>query len=290
MAGVLCCGAKQLTYQNPRVMGILNVTPDSFSDGGRLYSVRDGVDLSAVLAHADAAIEQGADILDVGGESTRPGAQSVSVEGELARVIPVVEALAGRATIVSVDTRHWQVAEAAVAAGADMINDVSGGRDPRMLQTIAASNVGYVLMHMQGEPQTMQKAPHYHDVVAEVRGFLDTQVHACVAAGISADRIAIDPGFGFGKSQAHNLCLLAGLSALADLGCPIVAGLSRKSLLGAITGRAVDERLASSVAAAMLAVGEGAAIVRVHDVGATVDALKVMHAVRDAQAEGGGQQ
>jgi len=254
-------------------MGIVNVTPDSFSDGGHLDSA------DAAVAHAQRLLAEGADMLDIGGESTRPGAAPVSVEMELARVMPVIERMASCGRPISIDTRKPDVMRRAVAAGAALINDVAALRAPGALETAAASDAAVCLMHMQGEPRTMQLSPTYRDVVDEVRAFLRERIAACRAAGIAADRIAIDPGFGFGKTLEHNLTLLAHLRALAALDAPIVAGLSRKGSLGALTGRPVDERVSASVAAALAAVARGAAIVRVHDVAATVDALKVWQAV-----------
>lgn len=256
-------------------MGILNVTPDSFSDGGAFF------DPAIALDHARAMVAAGADLIDVGGESTRPGAAPVCVEDELARVIPVIEALAAELPVpISVDTSKPEVMAAAVRAGAGMINDVGALGAPGALEAARDLGVPVCLMHMRGEPRTMQVAPHYGDVVGEVRDFLAQRSAACVAAGISPERLVIDPGFGFGKTLDHNLALLARLGELRDLGLPILVGLSRKSMLGAITGRAVGERLPASLAAALLAVERGASILRVHDVASTVDVLKVQEAVR----------
>ena len=263
-------------------MGVLNITPDSFSDGGQFYAGGSGPDLAQIVDRAHCFIEQGAAIIDIGGESTRPGAETVSIDVELARVIPVIEALAQADTIISVDTRHAAVAAAAIEAGAHMINDVTAGRDAGMLETVAGSDVGYVCMHMQGDPQTMQQAPSYQDVVAEVRRYLAERVAACQKAGIGLGRLAVDPGFGFGKTLSHNLALLKNLPRLQIGPCPLVVGLSRKTMLGTITGKGVRERLPASIAAAVIAVEKGAHIVRVHDVAATVDALKLAVAVRDA--------
>jgi dihydropteroate synthase len=221
----------------------------------------------------------GADIIDIGGESTRPGAAPVRVDVELERVVPLVEALAGEGFLVSVDTQKPDVMRAALAAGAVMVNDVRALREPDAMSVVAAGHAAVCLMHMQGEPRTMQAEPRYGDVVGEVRDFLVDRARHCEAAGISSDRIVIDPGFGFGKSQAHNLQLLRSLGTLAATGYPVLAGLSRKSMLGGIAGRDVNERAAASVAAALAAVARGAAIVRVHDVRETVDALKVWHAI-----------
>jgi len=272
----LCCGRRTLDLTRTRVMGILNVTPDSFSDGGD-FATRE-----AALRHARRMVAEGADLIDVGGESTRPGAPPVSVAEELARVIPVIEALADELAVpVSVDTSKPEVMRAAVAAGAGLINDVSALRRPGALAAAAALRVPICLMHMQGEPGTMQQDPTYGDVVAEVAAFLAGRLAACEAAGIPRERLLVDPGFGFGKTLAHNLALLRGLPRLALLGVPVLAGLSRKSMIGALLGGVpVGERLHGSVAAAVLAVERGAAIVRVHDVGPTVQALRIVAAVR----------
>jgi dihydropteroate synthase len=267
------CGPHSFDLTRPLVMGILNVTPDSFSDGGRY------LDPARALDHALRMREDGADLIDVGGESTRPGASPVSEGDEIARVIPVVATLAAAGAAVSVDTRKAGVMRAAIDAGAAMINDVGALTGPGTMEMCARSDVGVCLMHMQGEPATMQVAPAYRDIVGEVRTFLAARAEACVAAGIGRDRIAIDPGFGFGKTLAHNLALLRALGAFAAVGFPVLVGLSRKSALGEITGRGTDERLGASLAAALAAVARGAAIVRVHDVRETVDALKVWDAV-----------
>ncbi len=256
-------------------MGVVNVTPDSFSDGGRFS------DAAGAVAHALRLIDEGAAIVDIGGESTRPGASAVSIDEELARVIPVIEQLRARVAVpISVDSRHAQVMRAALGAGADMVNDVEALQAPEALQILAGSGAGMCLMHMQGAPRSMQQAPHYTDVVTEVRDFLAARVAACRAAGIDEERIAIDPGIGFGKTRDHNLRILSKLQALAVLGRPIVIGVSRKSTIGAITGRPVAERLAGSIALATLAAAHGAAIIRAHDVAATVDALKIVSAMR----------
>ena len=262
-----------LDLVRPCVMGILNVTPDSFSDGGQFD------DPARALAHARQMLADGAAVIDVGGESTRPGAAPVSERVELDRVIPMVLALARDGALVSVDTSKPAVMRAAVAAGAAMINDVFALQAPGALETAAASDAAVCLMHMQGEPRSMQADPHYADVVGDVAAFLADRARRCEAAGIGRDRIAVDPGFGFGKTVAHNVQLLRGLRSIAALGFPVVAGLSRKSTLGALTGRAEGERMPASVAAALLSVDRGAAIVRVHDVRATVDALEVWCAV-----------
>ena len=276
-AAVLRCGRHAVDLGQTRVMGIVNVTPDSFSDGGRFR------DAAAAIAFARKLRDDGAAIIDVGGESTRPGAAPVTEADELARVLPVVEALAGDGAVVSVDTMKPGVMRAAIAAGASMINDVRALQDDGALAAVASGGVAVCLMHMQGEPRSMQAAPGYDDVVAEVAAFLRERARACEDAGIAPDRIAVDPGFGFGKSVAHNLALLRELRTLAGLGYPVVAGLSRKSTLGALTGRPPGERLAASVAAALTAAANGAAIVRVHDVRETVDALCVWSAAQASQ-------
>lgn len=270
----LHCRERSLILDRPRIMGIVNVTPDSFADGGRLGE--------AAIAHALRLAEEGADILDVGGESTRPGATPVALDEELRRVIPVIEALATRTQLpISIDTRKPQVMRAAIAAGAGLINDVSALRADGALDAAAETGAAVCLMHMQGEPGTMQAAPHYEDVCAEVQRFLADRILACQFAGIDKKRIVVDPGFGFGKTRAHNLELLARLESLKVLECPILAGLSRKRTIGELTGREDPaQRVHGSVAAALLAVQRGAAIVRVHDVAATRDALAVWEAVR----------
>ncbi len=267
------CGRFTYDLARPLVMGILNVTPDSFSDGGRF------VDLDIALAHARQMRDDGADLIDIGGESSRPGASPVTEREELRRVMPLVEALAADGMAIAVDTRKPAVMRAAVAAGAVMINDIGALTAPGAIEACTHGDVGICLMHMQREPRTMQMAPEYRDPVDDVRTFLVARARACEAAGIARERIAIDPGFGFGKTLAHNLALLRSIGAFAAMGYPVVAGLSRKSSLGAITGRSVDERMPASLAAALAAVARGAAIVRAHDVRATVDALKVWHAV-----------
>jgi dihydropteroate synthase len=266
-----------LDLAQPKVMGVLNVTPDSFSDGGRYAG------LDAAVARAERLVEEGAAIVDVGGESTRPGASPVSAEEEIRRVVPVIERLTSRIAVpVSVDTSKPEVMRAAVDAGAQMINDVRALRVPGALAAAAASGVAVCLMHMQGEPDSMQAAPSYEDVIADVRSFLDARVAACLSAGIPRERICIDPGIGFGKLLEHNLALLAGLTGIGEPSLPIVVGVSRKSLVGIITGRPPAERLAGSVAFAALAVVRGASIVRAHDVAATVDAVKVAAALLGA--------
>jgi dihydropteroate synthase len=254
----------------PRVMGIVNVTPDSFSDGGRFADER------GAIAHCERLVADGAEILDIGGESTRPGARTPSLEEELARVLPVLRHAVSLGVPVSVDTSRPQVITAALDLGVDIVNDVRALQRPGALQAVAAhGSAGVCLMHMQGEPGTMQAAPHYDDPVLEVVAFLAHRRDAALVAGIGFDRIALDPGIGFGKTVQHNLALLTRQRELVSLGSPLLVGWSRKSTLGKVTGRPVDGRVAASVAAALLAVERGARIVRVHDVAATVDALKV---------------
>jgi len=256
----------------PLTMGILNVTPDSFSDGGRY------ADLERALARGQAMLAEGAAIVDVGGESTRPGADPVGADEEAARVVPVIEGLAGCGAAVSIDTTKAAVALAALAAGACIVNDVSAcTADAAMAEVVAETGAGVVLMHMRGTPRTMQAAPLYEDVVDEVREYLAERVAAVGAAGVARQAIAIDPGIGFGKTVAHNLALLANLDRLGD--CPLVVGLSRKSFLGVLTGREVDERLAGSLAGLACAVWQGAQVLRVHDVRASVDAAAVAAAI-----------
>jgi dihydropteroate synthase len=258
-------------------MGVINVTPDSFSDGGRFVSNE------AAVAHALRMIEEGAGLIDVGGESTRPGAGAVSAEEEIRRVIPVIETLAARTQVpISVDTSKPAVMAAAVGAGARMINDVRALREPGAMEAAASTDAAICLMHMQGEPRTMQADPRYGDVVAEVRDFLRERAEACLARGIAKNRLLVDPGIGFGKRLEHNLALLAGLPALTSLGWPVLIGVSRKSMFGTLLGRGVEERVAGGVAVATAAVLAGASIVRTHDVAATVDAVKVAVALREA--------
>ena len=275
MQKILRCGRYEFDLSRPLIMGIVNVTPDSFSDGGKFLA------REAAIAHALCLHGQGADLLDVGGESTRPGADDVSVEEELSRVLPVVEAMVAKNFPVSIDTQKPLVMQAAVAAGACLINDVNALQADGAMAVAAASDVGICLMHRQGTARTMQIDPHYDDVVAEVKAFLLTRANAAVAAGIARTRIILDPGFGFGKTRAHNVTLVNALSELAAAGFPILAGLSRKSLLGQFTGQLPEERLAASVAAAIIAVQKGAAIIRVHDVAATKDALTVLGALEN---------
>lgn len=257
------------------VMGILNVTPDSFSDGGRFVSA------PAALRQARRMYAEGAAIIDVGGESTRPGAALVSVTRELDRVLPVIEAIrAELPVLISIDTSKPEVMRAAIAAGADMVNDIRALRAEGAIHVVREASVSACLMHMQGEPKTMQVAPTYGDVVREVRDFLVERVEVCEAQGIARDRLVIDPGFGFGKTLEHNLCLLSELGQLVALGLPVLVGVSRKSMIGALLGKSVGERLYGSLALAVWAGLNGAAILRVHDVGPTVEALKVVAAVR----------
>lgn len=269
----LKCGRHVLDLAQPRVMGILNVTPDSFFDGGSNF------EYARALEHARRMVADGADIVDIGGESTRPGAVPVPEAAELARVLPLVEALTAEGVLVSVDTRKPGVMRAALAAGAAMINDVRALRERGALEIVAASDAAVCIMHMQGDPRTMQAEPRYADVAHEVRDFLVARALTCEASGIARERIVIDPGFGFGKTQAHNLTLLRSLDVLCGTGYPVLAGLSRKSTIGQLTGRDVAERMAGSLAAALAAVMRGARIVRVHDVRETVDALKVWRAI-----------
>jgi dihydropteroate synthase len=265
-----------LTLDRPRVVGIINVTPDSFSDGGQF------ADLESAVAHGVRLAEEGADMLDVGGESTRPGAADVSVEDELQRVVPVIEQLVARTSLpIAVDTSKPEVMRAAVAAGAGMVNDIYGLRREGALDAVAELRVPVCLMHMQGEPRSMQDAPHYDDVVGEVHRFLTDRLFACELAGIDRRKVMVDPGFGFGKDLEHNLALLRKLERFSDLGSGVYVGLSRKSMIGTLTGHTDPaDRAAGSVAAALIAVQRGARMVRVHDVAATVDALKVWHAVQ----------
>jgi dihydropteroate synthase len=275
-ATVLDCNGRPLTLDRPRVVGILNVTPDSFSDGGQFASVE------AAVAHGLRLAEEGADMLDVGGESTRPGAADVAVEDELARVIPVIEQLVARTNLpIAIDTSKPEVMRAAVAAGAGMINDVYALRREGAMDAAAQLRVPVCLMHMQGEPRSMQDEPHYEDVVGEVHRFLMDRLFSCEMAGIDRRNVMVDPGFGFGKTLEHNMALLRKLERFTDLGSGVYAGLSRKAMIGTLTGRKDPaERAAGSVAAALIAVQRGARMVRVHDVAPTVDALKVWHAVQ----------
>lgn len=270
----LDCGGRKLDLSHPAVMGILNITPDSFSDGGVFLSPENAITQALRMAG------EGADIIDVGGESTRPGARPVSVQEELDRVLPVVKALHARTSLpISIDTSKPEVMRAAVAAGAGFINDVRALREPGALEAAAQLEVPVCLMHMRGEPRTMQDEPRYADVVTEVRDFLGQRRDACMEAGIPASRLVIDPGFGFGKTLEHNIELLRGLKKLGNLGLPVLVGLSRKSMIGKALGLPVEQRLHASVALALMAVQQGARLVRVHDVGPTVEALRMWQAV-----------
>ncbi|MBK8570041.1 MAG: dihydropteroate synthase [Nitrosomonadales bacterium] len=269
----LHCGSFKLDMSRTLVMGIVNITPDSFYDGGHHWQ-RD-----AALVHAHQMIQEGADLLDIGGESTRPGALSISAQEELDRIMPVIEGLHGVPVPLSVDTYKTEVMRSALAAGASMINDINALQQPDALAVVAASDAAVCLMHKQGPPQTMQQ-PHYQDVVAEVLQFLRSRILSAQKAGIVRERIMVDPGFGFDKTLANNLALLRHLDEFSVLGVPLLAGISRKSMLGTITGQDVEHRVHASVAAALLAVMRGACMVRVHDVRATVDALKVLNAVK----------
>jgi dihydropteroate synthase len=271
------CAGKPLDLSQPQVMGILNVTPDSFSDGGVFFAQE------AALAHAREMVAAGAAIIDVGGESTRPGAAPVALQEELRRVVPVIEALRDTLPVpVSIDTRNPAVMQAAVTAGAGMINDVNALQTPGALEMAASLGVPVCLMHMQGIPESMQENPEYTDVVTEVRQFLAGRADACLAAGIARERILLDPGFGFGKTTRHNLLLLQQLDGLVAEGYPVLVGLSRKSLIGKVLGLPVDERLYPGLALAVLAVWQGAVIVRTHDVRATRQAVDMCHAVSRA--------
>lgn len=259
--------------QRPLVMGILNVTPDSFSDGGRYQG------LEFAVERAEQMIKDGVDIIDIGGESTRPGSPSVPVDEELRRIMPAIYALRELGYPLSIDTCKPEVMREAIIAGADMINDINGFRAPGAIEAVKDSDCGLCVMHMQGTPQDMQAQPEYVDVVADVIAFLRERIDALLAAGVARERITIDPGFGFGKSVEHNYALLRGINRMeSELGLPVLAGLSRKSMIGAVTGRSVEQRLAGSLAGALAAVAQGARIVRVHDVAETVDALKVWQA------------
>lgn len=278
----LRCRSHRLDLTTPLVMGILNVTPDSFSDGGRFDAPERAV------AHALEMIDAGAAIIDIGGESTRPGAADVSEEEEIRRVVPIIAALAKSTNVpISIDTSKPAVMRAALDAGASLINDVRALREPGALAIAAASDAAICLMHMQGEPRSMQHDPRYEDVVREVREFLSARMHACVAAGIATDRLVLDPGIGFGKRLQHNLDLLANLPALLELERPLLIGVSRKSMFGTLLNRQVHERLAGGLAVATAAVLAGASIVRTHDVAETVDAVKVAAALCAAGYRGG---
>jgi len=270
----LDCGGRRVDLRRPAVMGILNVTPDSFADGGIFLACADAV------AHALQMVEEGADIIDIGGESTRPGAQPVSAQQEIDRVVPVIEALHRQTPVpISIDTSKPEVMRSAVAAGAGFINDVRALQEEGALQAAASLQVPVCLMHMQGQPRTMQEHPRYENVVEDVAEYLQARLQAALSAGIGASKLVIDPGFGFGKTLEHNLELLRGLKALRRLGTPILAGLSRKSMIGKALGLPVERRLHASVALALMAVHNGADIIRVHDVGPTVEALRMWAAV-----------
>ena len=269
----LQCGKFKLSLERPLIMGVVNVTPDSFSDGGLHF------DAGRAIEHGRKLIEEGADLLDIGGESTRPGAVPVPLEEERRRVLPVLKALTGGKVPVSVDTRKPELMREAIAAGADMVNDVGALAAPGAFEAVAASAAAVCLMHMQGEPGTMQSNPSYRDVLREVRDYLAGRIAGAERAGIARDRIVADPGFGFGKNLEHNLALLRSFPELGALGVALLAGLSRKAMLGKITGREVGDRVHASIAVALIAVQNGAHIVRVHDVAATRDALAVWNAV-----------
>lgn len=276
----LHCGRYRFPVQGkgarPLVMGILNLTPDSFSDGGRFHS------LDLALSHAEQMIADGVDIIDIGGESTRPGAKPLPLDEELRRVMPALFALRDCGKAISIDTRAPAVMREAVAAGVDMVNDVYGFRAPGALSAVNEADCALCIMHMLREPETMQQSPHYDDVTAEVAGFLKQRIAAALEAGIEARRLCIDPGFGFGKNLEHNLALLRNIGRLREeSGVPLLAGVSRKAMIGAVTGKPVEQRAAGSVAAALAAVNRGASIVRVHDVAETVDALRIWQAVEE---------
>lgn len=276
MHHTLHCAGREITLHRTRVMGILNVTPDSFSDGG-CFTGRD-----RALSHALDMVRDGADLIDVGGESTRPGSESVSVQEELDRVIPVIEGIVAETAVpVSIDTSKPEIMKAAAAAGAGMVNDVFALRQPNALETAASLGLPVCLMHMRGKPRDMQSEPVYEDVVAEVLDFLVERAGACEAAGVPSGQVVIDPGFGFGKNLDHNRALFRALPRLAGCGYPLLVGVSRKSMFGKITGRPVDQRISASVTAAVLAARAGAALLRVHDVAETVDALAVFHALTE---------
>jgi dihydropteroate synthase len=275
-------GSKTIDLSQPQVMGILNITPDSFSDGGELFDGNRPV-LEHIVDRAAAMLEAGASILDIGGESTRPGAETVTEQQELERVIPVLAALRSRFdAVLSVDTGNAQVIHEATTAGAGLINDVRALRQPGALAAAASSGLPVCLMHMQGIPGTMQQAPVYVDVVAEVTGFLQARMQTCMGAGIESSRLLIDPGFGFGKSLQHNLVLIAGLEQLQKLGVPMLVGISRKRMLGAVTGKPERQREAAGIAGALFAVQKGARIIRTHDVAGMVDAIRMWIALNNA--------
>lgn len=274
---VLACGRFRLPLNRPLIMGIVNLTPDSFSGDGL------GRDTAAAIAHARAQWEAGADVLDLGAESTRPGSEPTSLQEELDRLLPVLEVLNDWDAPVSIDTYKPEVMCAALAAGADMINDINALRAPGALEAVAASDCGICLMHMQGEPRNMQQNPVYADVVGEVNAFLAERIHACRQAGVADDRLVLDPGFGFGKNLAHNLELFARLPELFLENLPLLVGVCRKRMLGEITGRAVNERQAATLATTVIAAEKGARIIRVHDVAMTKDVLAVWRAIKQAE-------
>lgn len=277
MNSLVTCGRYNLDLSHPKIMAILNVTTDSFSGDGN-------TDLDAVLRKAELAIQEGADLLDIGGESSRPGSQPVSEQLEMDRVIPVVEALVKCGVPLSVDTVKPAVMRESIRAGADLINDIAAFQAPDAIEAVAESNVGLCVMHMQGDPATMQLAPCYGDVVAEVAAFLETRVAVLQSNGVVANRIVVDPGFGFGKTITQNVALLSSMHSIVKLGYPVLVGMSRKSMLGAITGRPVDQRVVAGAAAALIAVQAGARIVRTHDVGATRDVLHLWDMVESSDA------
>ncbi len=275
----LQCGERLLCLRTPQIMGVLNVTPDSFSDGGSLHQ-QGRLNIDRALRRAEQMLAEGATIIDVGGESTRPGAAAVTLQEEMDRVLPVVEALHQRLdTIISVDTSRPELMQASARVGAGLLNDVRALESPGAVEAAAQTGLPVCLMHMQGTPQSMQEQPNYQNLLDEVAGYLQRRVMVCQKAGISSDNIILDPGFGFGKTPAHNLLLLNRLSLLVELGYPVLVGLSRKSLIGKVLGRDVDQRLAGSLTLALLAAQRGASIIRVHDVAETADALNMMAAV-----------
>ncbi|MEI2417515.1 dihydropteroate synthase [Orrella sp. JC864] len=273
MANTFLCGRYEFDLERPLVMGIVNVTPDSFSDGGQW------AEADAAIAHAQALLREGAHILDIGGESTRPGAEPVPADQELARLLPVIEGLRDCGAPISVDTSKPQVMKAVLDAGADMINDVYGFREPGAIEAVAGTRCGLCVMHMKGEPRTMQVAPEYNDLLGEIGLFLGARAQRLRGAWVDPRRIVLDPGFGFGKTPDQNFQLLRRLSSLRVSSYPLLVGVSRKSMIGHATGKPVGERLPGSIAAALACVARGASIVRVHDVAATVDALRVWQAV-----------
>ena len=276
----LRCGEKSVTLDQPEIMGIINVTPDSFFDGGKYYS-HSTPSLERIELDAQAMLKSGATFLDIGGSSSRPGAAFISASEEIERVLPVVECLARLPVTLSVDTFHAKTAKAVLEVGADVINDISGGRDPQMFEVIADSDCAYVIMHMQGNPQNMQNNPTYSNIVDEVREYLEHKVENLEQIGVCRNRLVVDPGFGFGKTFEHNIQLFKNLESFGSIGTPLLVGLSRKSFLGDIVGRDVNERLQASVTAAVLAVKRGANIVRVHDVTQTFDGLMTLRALSD---------